>query len=80
QQLRSQKSQSRLIPAIVADVKDDGAWMVTANGFRFLPLEGIKWAAPYVSVNVVGKKPATASQRLSRRQKIWFEDRDGELL
>jgi|TARA_R110001592_G_scaffold29906_7_gene107716 penicillin-binding protein 1A len=79
QQLRNQEPQNRLVPAIIADVKTDGAWMVTAEGFRFLPFSGMQWAAPYINVNVIGKKPTTPSQLLSSRQKIWFEDRDGEL-
>lgn len=59
---------------IVAKIKEDGAWVATLDNFIWLPYEGIKWAAPYLSVNSKGEPPQTTAELLSAGQMIWLED------
>ena len=74
-QLRLRKSsQHGLIrPAIVAEVLDEGAWVVSKqNQWRWLPLAGIKWAKRYIDVNRIGSEPKSAHAVLQQGQVIWL--------
>ena len=66
--------------AIVSRVTDKGAWIYTGEQFLFLPYEGLSWAAPFLNINAMGKRPAHTSDLLSRGQKIMFERRGEHLL
>jgi penicillin-binding protein 1A len=58
--------------AIVAQVFDTGAWIVSGQKqWSWLPFSGLKWAKPYISVNRVGKEPTKAGDVLSQGQIIW---------
>jgi penicillin-binding protein 1A len=59
--------------AIVADVQDSGALLVTGQKqFAWLPFSGLEWAKPYISVNRVGKAPVKTSDILTTGQQIWI--------
>jgi penicillin-binding protein 1A len=61
-----------LYPAIVAQVLDTGAWIVSGQRqWSWLPFSGVKWAKPYISVNRFGFEPTKTSDVLSQGQMIW---------
>ncbi|MEH6449322.1 MAG: penicillin-binding protein 1A [Oleispira sp.] len=76
QEKLNSKGQYGLIhAAIVAQVLDTGAWIVSGQKqWSWLPFEGLKWAKPYIDVNRVGKEPTKASDVLSQGQVIWVTD------
>jgi len=73
QEKLNKKGQYGLIyPAIVAEVLDTGAWIISGRKqWSWLPFSGVKWAKTYISVNKVGKKPTKTSDVLSQGQSIW---------
>jgi penicillin-binding protein 1A len=80
-QLTKQENKDITYAAIVSRVVEEGAWCYSSRGFQFLPFEGIEWAAPYLSVNAIGKKPKQASDVLAVGQNIWLEQHpDGLML
>lgn len=80
-QLAKHENRDITYAAIVSRVVEEGAWCYTSRGFQFLPFEGIKWAAPYLNVNAIGKKPEQASDLLALGQNIWLEQHpDGLML
>ncbi|MFT4811791.1 MAG: penicillin-binding protein 1A [Marinoscillum sp.] len=61
-----------LYPAVVAQVLDTGAWIVSGQKqWSWLPFSGVKWAKPYISVNRFGFEPTKTSDVLSQGQMIW---------
>jgi penicillin-binding protein 1A len=59
-------------PAIVAQVLETGAWIISGEKqWHWLPFSGVKWAKPYIGVNRVGKEPSATSDVLSQGQIIW---------
>jgi len=76
QEKLNSKGQYGLIhAAIVAQVLDTGAWIVSGQKqWSWLPFAGLKWAKPYIDVNRVGKEPTKASDVLSQGQMIWVTD------
>jgi penicillin-binding protein 1A len=61
-----------LYPAIVAQVLDTGAWIVSGQRqWSWLPFSGVKWAKPYISVNRFGFEPTKTNDVLSQGQMIW---------
>jgi penicillin-binding protein 1A len=66
--------------AIVSRVTDTGAWFFNGETFEFMPFAGMNWAAPYININAVGRKPSKPSDVLTRGQKIWVEHRNGKIL
>jgi penicillin-binding protein 1A len=61
-----------LYPAVVAQVLDTGAWIVSGQRqWSWLPFSGVKWAKPYISVNRFGFEPTKTSDVLSQGQMIW---------
>ncbi|MFQ3170282.1 MAG: penicillin-binding protein 1A [Oleispira sp.] len=61
-----------LYPAVVAQVLDTGAWIVSGQKqWSWLPFSGVKWAKPYISVNRFGFEPTKTSDVLSQGQIIW---------
>jgi penicillin-binding protein 1A len=61
-----------LYPAIVAQVLDTGAWIVSGQRqWSWLPFSGVKWAKQYISVNRFGFEPTKTSDVLSQGQMIW---------
>jgi penicillin-binding protein 1A len=61
--------------AIVAEVLDDGAWVVNKKKqWSWLPLAGIKWAKRYIDVNRIGSEPESAHAVLQQGQMIWLTD------
>jgi len=79
-QLREQPSPGSLQRAGVGLVDDEGAWMVLQDDFVRLPFEGVSWAAPYIHVNAVGKKPEKTSDVLKQGQLVWLENRGDQWL
>ncbi|MCA6126406.1 MAG: penicillin-binding protein 1A [Thalassolituus sp.] len=71
--IRQQGDFGLLTPAIVADVRKDGAWTYSDNGFLWLPFSGMTWARPYLSVDSVGQDPKNALEVVSIGQKIWLQ-------
>lgn len=69
-----------LRPAIVASVTEEGAWCFTAEGFTWLSMDGMRWAAPYLTVNSIGAAPETPADVLSSGDKIWLQDLKGQTL
>ena len=62
-------------PAIVAEVLDEGAWVIgKQKQWHWLPLEGIKWAKRYIDVNRIGPEPESAHTVLQQGQVIWLTD------
>ncbi len=79
--LRKSNKDGILTPAIVTHTDTKGAWLLNQHGeFQFLPMKSMQWAAPYISVNAVGKKPRKPSDVVTIGQKIWIEDKNGTLL
>ena len=72
----NKKGQYGLIyPAIVAEVLDSGAWIVSGRKqWSWLPFSGVKWAKPYITVNKVGDEPTKTGDVLSQGQFIWVTD------
>jgi penicillin-binding protein 1A len=61
-----------LYPAVVAQVLDTGAWIVSGQKqWSWLPFSGVQWAKPYISVNRFGFEPTKTSDVLSQGQMIW---------
>jgi penicillin-binding protein 1A len=61
-----------LYPAVVAQVLDTGAWIVSGQRqWSWLPFSGVKWAKPYISVNRFGFEPTKTSDVLVQGQMIW---------
>ena len=71
--IRQQGDFGLLTPAIVADVRKDGAWTYSDNGFLWLPFSGMTWARPYLSVDSVGQDPKNALEVVSIGQKICLQ-------
>ncbi len=78
--LQKSSSDGIIMPAIIAHTDDLGAWALYNQEFHFIPFANMKWAAPYINVNAVGKKPKKASDLLSIGQQIWLEERGDQLL
>jgi penicillin-binding protein 1A len=67
QELRDYRAIAGLQPALVTEVEKDAATVFLADGqSAVLPLEGMKWAAPYVSENRRGAAPRATSDVLKR--------------
>lgn len=77
--LRGQGDYGIVQPGIVQSVEASGGWIYTSEGFRWLPFKGMEWAAPYLSVNSIGKAPTSAKQVIHLGDLIWFEE-DNESL
>ncbi|MEK9767166.1 MAG: penicillin-binding transpeptidase domain-containing protein, partial [Thalassolituus sp.] len=77
--LRDRGDYGAIAPAIVKSVREDGAWIYTADGFLWLPFTGMEWAAPYLSVNSIGKPPEKAGDVVSPGDLIWFQKDSGTL-
>ena len=72
EELNSRIQYGLIHPAIVAQVLDSGAWIVSGQKqWSWLPFSGVKWAKPYISVNRVGKEPTKTGDVLSQGQMIW---------
>jgi len=72
EELNSRGQYGLIHPAIVAQVLDSGAWIVSGRKqWSWLPFSGVKWAKPYISVNRVGREPTKTSDVLSQGQIIW---------
>lgn len=79
-ELRKTPQDGILSPAVVTHTDKKGAWILTREGdFQFLPFKNMQWAAPYIHVNAVGKKPKHPDNVVSFGQKIWTEEKGGEL-
>ena len=52
---------------------EEGAWVYSVGQIRWLPFEGMTWAAPYLSVNSVGEAPENALDVASDGDLIWLE-------
>jgi len=63
-----------LHPAIVTEVHDNGAWVLTSQRESWLPFSAIEWAKPYVNVNIIGNPIKSAHEVLQQGQQIWLED------
>lgn len=72
--LRTQDDMGLIAPAIVSRVEQDGAWYFMNDSEHWLPMSGVKWAKPYVDVNIVGKEPTQPADVLSVGQRIWIEE------
>jgi len=60
-------------PAIVAQVVDAGAWIVSGRKqWSWLPFSGVKWANSYITVNKIGKAPTKTGDVLTQGQVIWI--------
>lgn len=80
-QLGKEHKDGILTPAIVAHTDAKGAWVLTHQGeFRFINMKNMQWAAPYINVNAVGKKPRKPSDVVAIGQKIWVEEKEDALL
>ena len=77
--LRERGDYGAIAPAIVKSVRDDGAWIYTADGFLWLPFSGMEWAAPYLSVNSIGTPPEKAGDVVKQGDLIWFQKDSGTL-
>lgn len=72
EELNSKGQYGLIHPAIVAEVLDTGAWIISGRKqWSWLPFAGVKWAKPYISVNRVGKEPTKTGDVLSQGQMIW---------
>jgi penicillin-binding protein 1A len=74
QSVLNQKGSHGLIhSAIVAQVEDEGAWVVSGQKqWLWLPFSGVEWAKPYISVNRLGHNPKKVSEVLKVGQQIWI--------
>ena len=71
--LNKKGSYGLIHPAIVAQIEDQGAWIVSGQKqWQWLPFSGLQWANLYISVNKVGKEPKKASDVLQVGQEIWI--------
>jgi penicillin-binding protein 1A len=72
EELNGQGQYGLIYPAVVAQVLDAGAWIISGRKqWSWLPFSGISWAKPYISVDRVGKEPTKTSDVLSQGQLIW---------
>ena len=70
-----------LTPAAVTHIEKDGAWAINPNAeFLYIPFKNMEWAAPYINVNAVGKKPKQPTDLLGIGQQIWVEQKGNEFL
>ncbi len=72
-QLKQRNSNGIIFPAIVTDVTDKDAWVLTIEGEQYLPFAGIEWAKAYKDVNTIGNPIKSARDVLQRGQEIWIE-------
>lgn len=74
QSVLNQKGSHGLIhSAIVAQVENQGAWVVSGQKqWQWLPFSGVEWAKPYISVNRFGHNPKKVSEVLQVGQQIWI--------
>jgi len=73
EQLRELGDFGIIEPAVVMNAIEEGAWVYSVGKIRWLPFEGMTWAAPYLSVNSVGEAPENALDVVSDGDLIWLE-------
>ena len=73
EQLRELGDFGIIEPAVVMNAIEEGAWVYSVGQIRWLPFEGMTWAAPYLSVNSVGEAPENALDVVSDGDLIWLE-------
>ena len=73
EQLRELGDFGIIEPAVVMNAIEEGAWVYSVGQIRWLPFEGMTWAAPYLSVNSVGEAPENALDVASDGDLIWLE-------
>lgn len=78
--LRSQGDYGVVRPGIVESVNPKGGWIYTSEGSRWLSFNGMKWAAPYLSVNSIGKAPTNPTEVIKQGELIWIQDDSDSLL
>ncbi len=72
-QLNKKGSHGLIRSAIVGQVENQGAWLVTGQKqWQWLPLAGAQWAKPYITVNKIGKEPKVMSDVLQAGQQVWI--------
>lgn len=79
EQLRELGDFGIIEPAVVMNAIEEGAWVYSVGKIRWLPFEGMTWAAPYLSVNSVGEAPENALDVVSDGDLIWLEETPSEL-
>lgn len=79
EQLRELGDFGIIEPAVVMNAIEEGAWVYSVGKIRWLPFEGMTWAAPYLSVNSVGEAPENALDVVSDGDLIWLEETTSEL-
>ncbi len=72
-ELNKMGSHGLIQSAIVGQISNGGAWLVTGEKqWRWLPFAGVSWAKPYISVNRVGRQPKSINDVLQVGQRIWI--------
>lgn len=75
--LNKKGSYGLIHPAIVAQVEDQGAWIISGQKqWQWLPFSGMQWAKLYINVNKIGKAPKKASDVLQAGQEIWISSNE----
>lgn len=72
-QLNKRSSNGIISPAIVTEVNDKHAWVLTSDGEQYLPFSGLEWAKAYKDVNTIGNPLKSAKEVLKQGQEIWIE-------
>jgi len=76
-ELRSQPDLGILEPGVVIIASAEGAWIYTLGEFVWLPLEGVSWAAPYLTVNSIGEAPTAVNSVINQGDLIWLQQQAG---
>ncbi|MEC6797697.1 PBP1A family penicillin-binding protein [Photobacterium sp. S4TG1] len=76
EKLSSQPTYGELIPAVVTQVKQQTATVVTKQGQTVtLGWNGMKWARKFQTSSAQGPAPTTAAQILTAGQQIWVQNK-----
>ncbi len=76
EKLSNQPTYGELIPAVVTQVKQQTATVVTKQGQTItLNWNGMKWARKFQSNTTQGPAPTTATQILTAGQQIWVQNK-----